>query len=98
MDIDHLYLCRYNYHQKIHPIYKKPVGKLTTEYEKGSSEYYQNDLISCMLTLLKDVDNSINSLYKSIDNDTELPKRIADQIAEENSTKADPYNFGSLHE
>ena len=51
-----------------------------------------------MLTLLKDTDNSINSLYKSIDNDTELPKSIADQIPETSSNKAKAYNFGTLHE
>jgi len=49
------------------------------------------------MTLLKDGD-STNSLYKSIDNDTELITNIADQIEETGSTKDDPYNFGTLHE
>jgi hypothetical protein len=47
---------------------------------------------------LKDSENSINSLYKSIDNDTELITSISDQVEETGSTKGDPYNFGTLHE
>lgn len=90
-DIDHLYLASLNY--KI-----EDNGNVSIIKDGESKERYQNDLLYCMLTLLKDTDNSINSLYKSIDNDTELPKSIADQIPETSSNKAKAYNFGTLHE
>ena len=85
-DIDHLYLCSYNYNDQ-----------QNTEFSKNSKEWYENTIIDCLMTLLKDGD-STNSLYKSIDNDTELITNIADQIEETGSTKDDPYNFGTLHE
>lgn len=90
-DIDHLYLASLNY--KI-----EDNGNVSIIKDGESKERYQNDLLYCMLTLLKDTDNSISSLYKSIDNDTELPKSIADQIPETSSNKAKAYNFGTLHE
>lgn len=55
-------------------------------------------MLSYMIALLQDVDNSMNSLYKSIDNDTELPKRIADTIQSAETNQDTPYNFGALHE
>lgn len=90
-DIDHLYLASLNYKVEDN-------GNISIIKDGESKERYQNDLLYCMLTLLKDTDNSINSLYKSIDNDTELPKSIADQIPETSSNKAKAYNFGTLHE
>lgn len=90
-DIDHLYLASLNY--KI-----EDNGNVSIIKDGESKQRYQNDLLYCMLTLLKDTDNSISSLYKSIDNDTELPKSIADQIPETSSNKAKAYNFGTLHE
>ena len=90
-DIDHLYLASLNYKVEDN-------GDVSIIKDGESKERYQNDLLYCMLTLLKDTDNSINSLYKSIDNDTELPKSIADQIPETSSNKAKAYNFGTLHE
>lgn len=90
-DIDHLYLASLNYKVEDN-------GNVSIIKDGESKERYQNDLLYCMLTLLKDTDNSINSLYKSIDNDTELPKSIADQIPETSSNKAKAYNFGTLHE
>lgn len=69
-----------------------------TEDGKFNSQYHQNRILDCLLTLLKDSDNSINSLYKSIDNDTELITKIAEQVPEAGSTKSLPYNFGTLHE
>ena len=85
-DIDHLYLCSYNYNDNN-----------TTEFRKNSKEWHQNTIIDCLMTLLKDSD-STNILYKSIDNDTELITNISAQIEEVGSTKDDPYNFGTLHE
>lgn len=90
-DIDHLYLASLSYKVEDN-------GNVSIIKDGESKERYQNDLLYCMLTLLKDTDNSINSLYKSIDNDTELPKSIADQIPETSSNKAKAYNFGTLHE
>lgn len=90
-DIDHLYLASLNYKVEDN-------GNVSIIKDGESKERYQNDLLYCMLTLLKDTDNSISSLYKSIDNDTELPKSIADQIPETSSNKAKAYNFGTLHE
>lgn len=90
-DIDHLYLASLNY-QILED------GNIQEIKDGDSKERYQNDILYCMLTMLKDTDNSINSLYKSIDNDTELPKSIADQIPETSSNKSEAYNFGTLHE
>jgi len=40
----------------------------------------------------------MNSLYKSIDNDTELAKNIANKLPSEETNQDMPYNFGALHE
>ena len=90
-DIDHLYLASLNY-QTLKD------GNIKEITEGDSKERYQNDLLYDMLTLLKDVENSINSLYKSIDNDTTLPKSITDKIPETENVKQTAYNFGTLHE
>lgn len=90
-DIDHLYLATLNYKTDEN-------GNLIKQFDEGAAEYHQNKLLNSMLTLLKDCENSMHSLYKSIDNDTELPKKIADKIPEEQSNKAMSYNFGTLHE
>lgn len=100
-DIDHLYLASYNYN-----VVKTEDGQqvVTTSFNpvedegRYDTEYHQNNILDCLLTLLKDTQNSINSLYKSIDNDTELITSIADQVPETGSTKDEPYNFGTLHE
>ena len=90
-DIDHLYLASYNYQTDEN-------GNVHEIIDGESKEAYQNKLIDCMMTLLKDTENSINSLFKSIDNDTTLAKSIADQIPVSSSTKHLAYNFGTLHE
>ncbi len=51
-----------------------------------------------MMTLLKDVDNSFTELFKSIDNDTELVKSVADQLAGPKSVQNMPYVYGGLWE
>ena len=88
-DIDHLYLARYNYQ------YDKNTKKLTSWMKKGSKEYYQNKLLGNMLTLLTDKD-SINTTYKSIDSDVQLPKGCSEQIHTQESFESEPYNFGTL--
>ena len=85
-DIDHLYLARYNIN--------KDCGY---EFDPESAEGLQNSIIESILTVLKDK-KSLNILYKSIDNDTELVTRIADEIPEQGNTKSVAYNFGTLHE
>ena len=90
-DIDHLYLASFNFR-------KDENGNLTRHYDEGTKEYYQNKILESLMTLLKDTENSLNSLYKPIDNDTELVTNVSDFIPEVGSTKDDPYNFGTLHE
>lgn len=92
-DIDHLYLASFNYK-------KSEDGKTVShdQFDPNSAEYHQNNILNQMMTLLKDTDNSIHSLYKSIDNDTDLATDIAKQIPEQGSNKSKVYNFGSLHE
>lgn len=85
-DIDHLYLARYNVNKD---------GKY--EFDPESAEGLQNSIIESILTVLKDK-KSLNILYKSIDNDTELVTSIADEIPEYGNTKSVAYNFGTLHE
>ena len=85
-DIDHLYLARYNVNKD---------GKY--EFDPESAEGLQNSIIESILTVLKDK-KSLNILYKSIDNDTELITSIADEIPEQGNTKNVAYNFGTLHE
>lgn len=85
-DIDHLYLARYNVNKD---------GKY--EFDPESAEGLQNNIIESILTVLKDK-KSLNILYKSIDNDTELVTSIADEIPEQGNTKSVAYNFGTLHE
>lgn len=85
-DIDHLYLARYNVNKD---------GKY--EFDPESEEGLQNSIIESILTVLKDK-KSLNILYKSIDNDTELVTSIADEIPEQGNTKSVAYNFGTLHE
>lgn len=85
-DIDHLYLARYNVNKD---------GKY--EFDPESAEGLQNSIIESILTVLKDK-KSLNILYKSIDNDTELVTSIADEIPEQGNTKNVAYNFGTLHE
>lgn len=87
-DIDHLYLARYNYR-----IDKN--GKLSNWMEKGTEKYYQNKLLGNMITLLTDKD-SINSTFKSIDSDVDLPKSCSEQVASNESLESEPYNFGTL--
>lgn len=85
-DIDHLYLARYNVNKD---------GKY--EFDPESAEGLQNSIIESILTVLKDK-KSLNILYKSIDNDTELVTSIANEIPEQGNTKSVAYNFGTLHE
>lgn len=93
MDIDHLYLMSYNYKNG-------EGGKLTNKFDSQTEakKYHQNMIMDCMMTLLKDTENSTHSLYKSIDNDTDLAKDVADKIPVFGSNKHKAFNFGALTE
>jgi len=73
-DIDKLFLSTYFWH-------KGEDGKMTTQYEKGTREYYANDLLHRYITLLTDLDENGKSRnthmqHASIDGDTKLLKDI----------------------
>lgn len=102
-DIDHLYLASYNYGKINETVvtggdnFEVTVGLSKTE-GLTEEQLEQNGLIDCMMTLLKDVENSINCLYRSIDNDTDLAQSLAKQLPSQQSNKHLAYNFGTLHE
>lgn len=77
-DIDKLFLSTYFWK-------KGEDGKMTTEFEKGSKEYYANDLIRRYLTLLTDLDEDGKSRnthlqHASIDGDTKLLTDIVEDL------------------
>ena len=86
-DIDHLYL-----------ISKNSDFKHGQKTELNEEQKLQNEIVDTMQTLLRDTDNSIHFLYKSIDNDTELSKSVSDALPVPENTKYESYNFGTLHE
>lgn len=102
-DIDHLYLASYNYGKLNETVttggdnFEVTVGLSKTE-GLTEEQLEQNGLLDCMMTLLKDVENSINCLYRSIDNDTDLAQSLAKQLPISKSNKHLAYNFGTLHE
>ena len=97
-DIDHLYLASFNYHIEDDMGVPTPTTAFDPTEDENLDKYYQNDLLRCLLTLLTDVDNSMHTLYKSIDNDTELLTEISDLIPETEQIKHNAFNFGTLHE
>ena len=102
-DIDHLYLASYNYGKIDETVvtggdnFEVTVGLSKTE-GLTEEQLEQNGLLDCMMTLLKDVENSINCLYRSIDNDTDLAQSLSKQLPISESNKHLAYNFGTLHE
>lgn len=102
-DIDHLYLASYDYGKINETVvtgeynFEVTVGLSKTE-GLTEEQLEQNGLLDCMMTLLKDVENSINCLYRSIDNDTDLAQSLAKQLPSQQSNKHLAYNFGTLHE
>lgn len=102
-DIDHLYLASYNYGKIDETVvtggdnFEVTVGLSKTE-GLTEEQLEQNGLLNCMMTLLKDVENSINCLYRSIDNDTDLAESLSKQLPISKSNKHLAYNFGTLHE
>lgn len=102
-DIDHLYLASYNYGKINETVvtggdnFEVTAGLSKTE-GLTEEQLEQNGLLDCMMTLLKDVENSINCLYRSIDNDTDLAESLSKQLPISKSNKHLAYNFGTLHE
>lgn len=113
-DIDHLYLATYNFQIVDGKVTRQfdphPTKKVKQKDDSGNEvevevrdinaeeKYWQNELLNMYMTTLTDHVNSGHLLLKSIDNDTVLPKSVADQIEPTGSTKRLAYNFGSLHE
>lgn len=113
-DIDHLYLATYNFQIVDGKVTRQfdphPTKKVKRKDDSGNEvevevrdinaeeKYWQNELLNMYMTTLTDHVNSGHLLLKSIDNDTVLPKSVADQIEPTGSTKRLAYNFGSLHE
>lgn len=113
-DIDHLYLATYNFQIVDGKVTRQfdphPTKKVKQKDDSGNEveveirdinaeeKYWQNELLNMYMTTLTDHVNSGCLLLKSIDNDTVLPKSVADQIEPTGSTKRLAYNFGSLHE
>lgn len=101
-DIDHLYLASYNYGKVSETVATGgdnfEINSLSNTEGLTEEQLEQNGLLDCMMTLLKDVENSMNSLYKSIDNDTDLAQSLSEQLPSTKSNKHLAYNFGTLHE
>lgn len=101
-DIDHLYLASYNYGKVSETVATGgdnfEIDSLSNTEGLTEEQLEQNGLLDCMMTLLKDVENSMNSLYKSIDNDTDLAQSLSEQLPSAKSNKHLAYNFGTLHE
>lgn len=101
-DIDHLYLASYNYGKVNETVATGgdnfEINSLSKTEGLTEEQLEQNGLLDCMMTLLKDVENSMNSLYKSIDNDTDLAQSLSKQLPPAKSNKHLAYNFGTLHE
>lgn len=96
-DIDHLYLASFNFNISDE---EDNITEASTVFDEteNASKYHQNRILESLMILLKDTENSLNHLYKPIDNDTELITNVSDYIQESGSTKGEPYNFGTLHE
>jgi len=83
-DIDHLYLATMNYKKVKEDIITGGDENITGEwlsrepYDLTEKQQCENNILGVMIKLLCDIGNSMSSLYRSIDNDTELPKSIAD--------------------
>lgn len=78
-DIDKLFLSTY--------FWQKKDGKMTTEFEEGTKEYYANDLIRRYMTLLTDLDENGKSRnthvqHASIDGDTKLLTDVLQDLEE----------------
>ena len=95
-DIDHLYLASYNY--AINEDKETGIKSASRTVGLNEMQEAQNGLLDCMMILLKDTHNSMHSLFKSIDNDTEIPKSLANKMPQAENEKYLPFNFGTLHE
>jgi hypothetical protein len=86
-DIDKLGLSTINWNVKN--------GKASDQFEEGSEQYYQNQIIRDFITLLIDK-NTPNILHRSIDNDTKLLTDIVEELEGGEAVREEPYGFYSL--
>lgn len=93
-DIDHVYLWSYNY---IVDGDNVSIADRTNS-EDNEKKYLQNELLSNMLTLINSVENSMHFLYKTVDTDTSLLRKVSDKLSNNKSLKHHSFNFGTLHE
>ncbi|MBO5632178.1 MAG: hypothetical protein J5965_24230 [Aeriscardovia sp.] len=70
-------------------------GKASDQFEEGSEQYYQNQIIRDFITLLIDK-NTPNILHRSIDNDTKLLTDIVEELEGGEAVREEPYGFYSL--
>lgn len=88
-DIDKLGLSTINWNVKNGKVVEN------NEFEVGTQEYYQNQIISDFITLLIDP-HTTNILHRSIDNDTKLLTYVVEEIEGKSTTREEPYGFYSL--
>lgn len=74
-DIDKLFLTTKHYRIENHGL-----GKATSEFKEGSTEYYANRLVDDYMELLTDI-RSFNQLNGSIDKDTEVLKDLDKELS-----------------
>lgn len=92
-DIDHLYLFRYNYKINYSGV-TNPV--MFVDRDDEGSKKYQNIIVDVALSLLQDKD-TFHIIYRSIDNDTELPRSHVNRSESTVSEANIPYSYGMPH-
>ena len=83
-DIDKLGLSWFNYNKD---------GSIN--FEEGSEEYYQNQILQSFITFLTDTD-TVHILQRSIDNDTKLLKDVISELEQKSEQREEPYLFYQL--
>lgn len=96
MDIDKLFLSSIQYRVSREKDGDKFHQTVSDKFEEKEDAYYQNKLIRDYIALLLDKE-SVNTLHRSIDNDTKLLKDIIKDLESNVSKqKEEPYGFYSL--
>lgn len=71
-------------------------GNVSEDFEEGSVEAYQNDLIESFITLLSQDRNKFGNIsLRSIDKDTEIGKSVAEELTS-GKKYVDPYDAMSM--
>ena len=87
-DIDKLFINMLNYNV-VNDI-------ATSDFKEGTKQYYQNQILNTYFTLLKDVNNTVDQLYRSVDKDTTLVKSIADLINDKEEQYEHSYDYDTV--